>query len=151
MAFPFNQRFLLGGWKLLFLDGRSFVPDQSKPADYNRGAYLTEALGHCVECHSKRNLLGGISGGTRYAGGPTPDGKGWVPNITQHADGLSEWTQKDLVYFLGTGVTPNGAPVDEEMGKVIANTSRMSPEDRAAMAAYLAALPRVAGRAPKKN
>lgn len=151
LSFPFNVRLLLGGWKSLFLDGETFRPDSTKSAAHNRGAYLTEALGHCAECHSRRNVLGGIAAASRYAGGATPDGKGWVPNITPHEDGLAGWSRSDLTYFLKSGVTPNGFPVDDEMGKVVANTARLSDTDRAAMAEYLANLPARPGRKPKKE
>ncbi len=82
LSFPFDQRELLGGWKLLFFHGGPYVPDPSKSAQWNRGAYLVNGPGHCAECHSPRNALGGIIDSQRFAGGPAPDGKGWVPNIT---------------------------------------------------------------------
>ena len=89
LGFPFNIRAGLGFWKLLFVDGKPFAPDPAKDAAYNRGAYLVEGPGHCAECHSSRNILGGIKPATRFAGGADPEGKGgWVPNITPHADGL---------------------------------------------------------------
>jgi mono/diheme cytochrome c family protein len=151
VSFPFNVRLLLGGWKLISLEGSKLANAPGTSAELRRGAYLTEALAHCAECHSARNIFGGIQSGTRYAGGLTPDGKGWVPNITPHADGLAEWTLNDLVYFLETGNTPSGFPVDEEMGKVIANTSRMTPQDRMAMAYYLKSLPAIPGKRPAKK
>lgn len=151
LSFPFNIRMMLGGWKLLFLDARPFVADPSKDAVFNRGAYLVDGPGHCAECHSPRNLLGGIDGAKRLAGGATADGKGWVPNITPHEDGIGTWSAKDLEYFLAAGLTPNGGPVDREMAAVIANTSKLSPADRAAMALYLTSMPGRAGRAPPKQ
>src|ERR1700756_1395864 len=83
VPFPFNIRRNVGIWKLLFMDMGLFAPDQSRPTEWNRGAYLVNTFGHCTECHSPRNLLGGIVAGQRFAGGPDPDGKGWVPNITE--------------------------------------------------------------------
>ena len=143
---PFNVRLSLGGWKLLFLDGRPFVPDASKDAATNRGAYLVEGPGHCAECHSPRNILGGIVSGQRLAGGPSPDGKGWIPNITPHADGLANWSAKDMDDFLKSGFTPDGRSVDPEMAAVIANTSKLSDVDRAAMARYLTTMPARPGK-----
>ena len=70
VAFPFNFRRLLGGWKFLFLDGQPFKPDPAQSAQWNRGAYLVNALSHCAECHSPRNALGGIVESQRFAGGP---------------------------------------------------------------------------------
>jgi len=148
LGFPFNVRMSLGGWKLLFLDGRPFTPDPSKDAIFNRGAYLVEGPGHCAECHSGRNLLGGIRSAERFAGGTGPDGKGWIPNITPHADGLAKWSTEDMAYFLQSGFTPDGVTVDPEMAAVIANTSKLTPADRNAMALYLKSLPARPGKRP---
>jgi mono/diheme cytochrome c family protein len=145
VPFPFNVRRSLGGWKFLFFDGAPFTPDASKSPQWNRGAYLVNGPGHCAECHSPRNLLGGIVGGQRFAGGPNPEGEGWVPNITQK--GLGKWSQKDIEYLLETGDTPEGDSVGSTMKKVIDNTSKLSAEDRAAMANYLKSLPAVDGPA----
>ena len=76
VPFPFSWRRLLGGWKFLFLDGQPFRPDPSKSAQWNRGAYLVNGPGHCAECHSPRNILGGIEAGKRFAGGPEYRGQG---------------------------------------------------------------------------
>ncbi len=148
---PFNIRLALGGWKLLFLDGKPFVPDASKDAVTNRGAYLIEGPGHCAECHSPRNLLGGIVNGQRLAGGSTPDGKGWIPNITPHNDGLATWSAKDMEYFLQTGMTPDGRAVEAEMAAVIANTSKLPENDRVAMARYLTTMPARPGKRVATN
>ncbi len=102
MPFPFNIRRNVGIWKLLFMDDKLSVPDQSRSPQWNRGAYLVNALGHCAECHSPRNVLGGIIAAQRFAGGPDPEGKGFVPNITQK--GLGDWSEKDIDYFLETGI-----------------------------------------------
>jgi mono/diheme cytochrome c family protein len=136
----------LGGWKFLFLDGRPFRPDASKSAEWNRGAYLVNGPGHCVECHSPRNMMGGIIQSQRFAGGPDPEGKGWVPNVTQHA--LGDYSDKDIAYILETGNTPDGDSVGGAMAAVVRNTSQLSPEDRSAIAAYIKSLPAVEG--PKK-
>jgi mono/diheme cytochrome c family protein len=155
LAFPFNERRLLGGWKLLFLRGGPFVPDPSKSAQWNRGAYLVEGPGHCAECHSPRNILGGIIASERFAGGPAPDGDGWVPNITptglHHGDNV--WSEKDIASFLSDGMTPSGDYAGGGMGDVIRNTSALGADDRAAIAAYIVSLPPVQGpvRPPKKD
>ena len=146
VPFPFNVRRTLGGWKFLFLDGKPFQPDPSKSAQWNRGAYLVNGPGHCAECHSPRNPLGGIVTAQRFAGGPNPEGEGWVPNITQQ--GLKEYSDKDIAYLLETGNTPEGDSVGGSMAPVIRNTSQLTPEDRDAMAAYIKSLPPVEG--PKK-
>jgi mono/diheme cytochrome c family protein len=149
LPFPFNIRRALGLWKLLYLDGKTFSTDPGRSAEINRGAYLVEGPGHCAECHSPRNLLGGIVAGRRFAGGPEVEGKGWVPNITPHADGLQEWSEKDIAYLLESGVTPGYDTVGSSMADVVEGTKKLSPEDRAAMAAYVKSLPPRAGKAPK--
>jgi mono/diheme cytochrome c family protein len=155
LGFPFNRRELLGVWKLLFLHGGPFEPDPAKSAQWNRGAYLVNGPGHCAECHSPRNFLGGIVESQRFAGGPAPDGKGWVPNITPF--GLREngkpWTEKDIASFLGDGMMPDGDYAGGPMADVINNTSLLGADDRAAMANYIAALPPVEGppKPPKKQ
>jgi mono/diheme cytochrome c family protein len=151
VPFPFNIRRSLGGWKLLFLDGEAFRPDASKDAQWNRGAYLVNGPGHCAECHSPRNALGGIESGRRFAGGPSPEGgDGWVPNITQH--GLSAWTVDDLTKLLATGENRDADTVGGEMGKVVSNTGRLPEADIKAMAIYLKSLPPVEGPPrPQRN
>ena len=124
VPFPFNIRRNIGIWKLLFMDGKPFVPDPARSAQWNRGAYLVNGLGHCAECHSPRNFLGGIVAAQRFAGGPNPEGEGWVPNITQK--GLGDWSEKDIAYFLETGQTPDGDTAGGSMARVIRNTSQLS-------------------------
>jgi mono/diheme cytochrome c family protein len=143
VSFPFNIRRDLGGWKFLFLDGKPFAADPARSDQWNRGAYLVTSLGHCAECHSPRNLLGGIVAAQRFAGGPNPEGKGWVPNITQQ--GLSDWSEKAIAYFLQTGDTPDGDSAGGAMTRVIRNISQLSEADRMAMAVYLKSLPAVEG------
>src|SRR5665213_3017729 len=149
VPFPFNIRRNIGIWKLLFMDGKPFVPDTARSAQWNRGAYLVNSLGHCAECHSPRNFLGGIVAAQRFAGGPDPEGEGWVSNITQK--GLGDWSANDIAYFLDTGQTPDGDTVGGSMAAVIRNTSQLSADDRAAIAEYLKSLPPVDGPPrPKK-
>jgi mono/diheme cytochrome c family protein len=149
LPFPFNVRRGLGLWQLIYLDGRSFAPDPGKSAELNRGAYLVEGPGHCAECHSPRDLFGGIVTARRFAGGPDAEGKGWVPNITPHADGLAEWSAKDIAYLLESGLTRDSDSVGSTMADVVLNTAKLSPADRAAMAAYLKSLPPRPGKPPK--
>ena len=122
---------MVGVWKLLFLRGGPFVPDPSKSAQWNRGAYLVNGPGHCAECHSPRNLLGGIIESERFAGGPTPDGEGWVPNITPTglAIGAKEniaWSEKDIASFLDDGMMPDGDYAGGAMAEVIRNVALLS-------------------------
>jgi mono/diheme cytochrome c family protein len=149
VPFPFNVRRNVGIWKLLFFDDRPFAADGAHSPQWNRGAYLVNSLGHCAECHSPRNLLGGLVTAQRFAGGPNPEGEGWVPNITQK--GIGEWSLKDIDYFLKTGQTPDNDSAAGSMARVIKNTSQLPDSDRAAMAEYLKSLPPVEGppRPPK--
>jgi mono/diheme cytochrome c family protein len=149
VPFPFNVRRNIGIWKLLFMDGKPFMPDAARSAKWNRGAYLVNGLGHCAECHSPRNLLGGIITAQRFAGGPNPEGEGWVPNITQK--GIGDWSAQDIADFLETGQMPDGDNAGGSMARVIKNISQLNPEDRAAIAEYLKSLPPVDGPPrPKK-
>lgn len=149
MTFPFNIRRGLGLWKLLFLDGAPSRPDPTKSAAWNRGAYLVNGPGHCAECHSPRNILGGIVTSQRFTGGPPAEGKGWVPNITQYD--LKDWSEKDIAYLLETGQTPEGDSVGSLMTEVVRNTAQLSPEDRAAIATYVKSLPPVEGPKPPRK
>jgi len=150
VRFPLNIRRSLGGWKFLFVDGllggEPFRPDSSQSPAWNRGAYLVNGPGHCAECHSPRNILGGIKRGQRFAGAPEQTGDGWVPNITQK--GLGAWSERDIAYLLETGDTPEGDSVGGDMAKVVRNTSQLDPQDRAAIATYIKSLPPVEGPTP---
>jgi len=150
LAFPFSLRRLVGLWKIMYLHGGPFVPDATKSAQMNRGAYLVNGPGHCAECHSPRNLLGAIVESERFAGGPAPDGKSWVPNITpaglQHQD--PPWSQSDIATFLADGMTPSGDYAGGAMVDVIRNLAQIDAADRGAIAAYLYALPPRQGPKP---
>src|SRR5207237_8970312 len=89
------------------MDGKPSPADATRPAQWNRGAYLVNSFGHCAECHSPRNCLGGIIAAQRFAGAPNPEGEGWVPNITQK--GIGDWSQNDIGYFLETEPLPDHA------------------------------------------
>lgn len=147
LGFPFDQRFLVGAWKWLYFTPGPFKADAARPASVNRGAYLVEALGHCGECHTPRSALGG-SKRDRLLGGTAkgPEGKS-VPNLTPSR--LKKWDDRDLKEFLLSGITPDGDVTAETMGEVIRNTtSQLTPEDLAAMIAYLRTLPAVADESP---
>ncbi|MEJ2379024.1 MAG: cytochrome c, partial [Pseudolabrys sp.] len=145
-----NVRRFIGVWKALYLDGLPFQPDPARSDVWNRGAYLVNGPGHCAECHSPRNFLGGIIASERFAGGPNPEGKGWAPNITQR--GLAEWTVKDIAYLLETGFTLDGDSVGSSMADVVKNTAQISADDRLAIATYIKSLPPVEGPPkPKKK
>lgn len=146
IGFPFNIRRSLGGWKLLHLDGRLQEVVALRSTEWNRGAYLVEGPGHCAECHSPRNALGGIVTAKRFGGGPDPEGKGTVPNITPHKDGIGDWSKQEHALFLKTGETPGFLSVGGSMRSVIRNMAELSDADRLAMGEYLSTLPPVAGK-----
>jgi mono/diheme cytochrome c family protein len=145
LPFPFNIRRTLGGWKWLFLDGRPFTPNPRLSAVLNRGAYVAEGPGHCAECHSPRNFLGGIIAGMRFSGGPDPEGKGFVPNITPHETGVRDYQPADIAAILTTGFKPDGDSVGGGMGSVVLNYAQVPPGDVNALAAYLKTLTPVPG------
>ncbi len=136
VGFPFNIRRSLGGWKLLFFR-EGWVAGADTP-ELERGRYLVEALGHCAECHTPRNALGGLDIGNWMAGSKNPAGNGAIPALTPDRLG---WTADDVAYFLETGFTPDFDAVGGEMADVVENTAALTDEDRAAIAAYLLALP----------
>lgn len=135
VGFPFNIRRALGGWKLLFFSADWITKSPPQPA---RGRYLVEALGHCGECHTPRNALGGLDKSKWLTGAPNPSGRGTIPNITPA--GLN-WSQADLVEYFTSGFTPDYDSAGGEMADVVQNLSRLPIEDRQAIAAYLKSLP----------
>jgi mono/diheme cytochrome c family protein len=149
LGFPFNVRRALGLWKLMFLDGEPFTADPAQSEQWNRGAYLVNGPGHCAECHSPRNMLGAIIPGLRFTGGPSPDGQGGVPNITQFK--LKNWSAADIAETLETGATPDSDRVGGSMIEVMRNTSQLTAADRQAMASYIKSLPAVEGEVIKKK
>ncbi len=146
IRFPFGFRALMVGWDALFLARGPLAADPARPPEWNRGAYLVRALGHCGECHTPRNLLGATEPSRFLSGSDqAPEGKGGVPNITpDKATGLGDWSAADIAYLLDTGFKPDGDSVGRQMGEVVdASTSQLSTADRNAIAAYLRSLPPV--------
>ncbi|MGQ9368613.1 c-type cytochrome [Azospirillum sp. ST 5-10] len=140
---PFGWRFLLPVWQWLHLDAGPRPDDPGKSAEWNRGRYLVEALGHCGECHTPRTLLGGLDRDALFTGNPDgPEGDA-VPDITQDPDrGIGAWSVGDLELFLEIGMMPDGDFAGGAMGEVVTNsTSKLTREDRHAMAVYLKSLP----------
>lgn len=150
LPFPFNIRRGVGIWKLLYVDGKTFVPDPKASAEVNRGAYIVEGPAHCGECHTPRNFFGGPIAARAFSGGPSLDGKGFVPNITPHASGIGAWTREDIVEALTTGFTPEFDSLGGEMTKVTRETRRMNEVDRNAIAAYLLRLKPIDSPRPPK-
>jgi len=142
LNFPFGWRFLVGFWKMLYFTPGPLVAEPGRTPAQNRGAYLVNALGHCGECHTPRNWLGGPDRGRAFAGAKLTDG-GDAPDLTPAR--LKKWDDTELKDFLGTGLTPDGDIVGKTMGEVIRNTTgKLRPEDLIAVIAYLRSLPAVA-------
>lgn len=139
VGFPFNIRRSLGGWKFLFFKTDWVINGELTEVE-TRGRYLAEALGHCGECHTPRNFLGGSQTARWLAGGPDPSGKGSFPNITP---GKLDWSEADLVQYFTTGFTPEFDSVGGHMAFVVDNLSKLPESDREALAAYLKKVPPV--------
>lgn len=143
VGFPFNIRFGLTYWKWLYFERGPFKADPAKSAEWNRGAYLVEALGHCGECHTPRDLGGGLVRSRAFSGAPKgegPDGVA-VPNITTHESGIGKWSEADIASFLKSGTTPDGDFTGGKMAEVVLlGTSQLSEADLKAMAVYLKSL-----------
>lgn len=137
VGFPFNIRRLLGGWKVLFANDDWVVGDVASP-QLERGRYLVEALGHCAECHTPRNVLGGLNTAQWLRGAANPSGDGRIPSI--HPDDLG-WSAQDIAIYLDSGFTPDFDTVGGSMVDVVDNTTKLNAEDRDAIAAYLVSLP----------
>lgn len=139
LGFLYRWRPLVSGWKWLFFTPGASPADTQAVSVVNRGRYITQALGHCGECHTPRNFLGGSSKDRLFAGGRGPEGKR-VPNLTPTR--LKSWSDVELKEFLLTGATPDGDSANETMSEVIRNTtSKLNPEDLSAMIAYLRSVP----------
>ena len=135
LGFLYGWRFTVTFWKWMFFEQGPYKPDAAKSAQLNRGAYLVRALGHCGECHTPRNALGGPKKDQFLAGA-----KDIAPNLTPTR--LKSWSDDGLRSFLTTGLTADGDVPAKEMGEVIANTtSQLTPDDLNAMISYLRSLP----------
>lgn len=147
MAFPFGERRLMHFWNRLFHAPAPFVADGTQTAEWNRGAYLVEALAHCGACHAPRNLLGGqnteraLSGGVHSDLVLTGEYQQWsAPNLTPSAIGLGRWSRDQIAAYLQTGQNVH-AVVHGPMREVVMESTRhLTSADARAVATYLAAL-----------
>ncbi len=137
LGFPFTIRRGIGLWKLLNMSPNWMLEAADSP-ELERGRYLVEALAHCGECHTPRNVTGGLDRSRWMAGAPNPSGEGKIPGITP--DTL-DWNTRDIVFYLETGLDPDYDSAGAQMVSVIANMGYLTIEDRTAIAAYLKALP----------
>ena len=138
-----RYRGLMFVWKLLFHSPEAFEPSVEQSDVWNRGAYLVNVLGHCGECHTRRNLFGALDQSKHLAGNPAgPDGEA-VPNITSHRDhGIGDWSSGEIREYLRSGLLPDGDVAGGLMADVIdESTSHLSDEDLEAVATYLRTVP----------
>ena len=141
LRFPYNNRQLILGWRTLFFNEGEYQPDPTKSAEWNRGAYLVEGLGHCAMCHSPINALGGSSESSAFEGGLIPMQNWYAPSLTSNKEaGLGEWSIEEIVDLLRNGVSQRGA-VYGPMAEVTFNSMQyLNDADVRAMALYLKSL-----------
>ena len=141
LDFPYNNRSLILGWRTLFFDEGEYVPDTTKSAEWNRGAYLVQGLGHCAMCHSPINALGGNSQSEAFEGGLIPMQNWYAPSLTSNKEaGLGDWSLDEIVQLLRTGISDRGA-VYGPMAEVTFNSLQyLSDADVRAMAIFLQSL-----------
>ena len=128
IRFPFNIRRNLGIWKKLY------TPEEFVDQTNDRATYVVEALAHCAECHTPRDVIGGLKSSRWMRGAKNPSGKGSIPSI--HPDDLG-WSKADIVEYLSSGFTPDYDMAGGKMASVIENTSKFTSTDRALIADYL--------------
>jgi mono/diheme cytochrome c family protein len=136
LAFPFNQRFAVAGWKLLFLHRDSYQPDPGQSAEWNRGAYLVEGLAHCGACHTPRNALGAERNSAQFAGGDVDHWHAYALNDRSHAP--VPWNADALYAYLRDGWHPDHGTARGPMAEVVDNLSSIPPSDVRAIAVYMA-------------
>jgi mono/diheme cytochrome c family protein len=141
LSFPFNQRYLMRAWKLLFLTDKPMVPEPARSGEWNRGAYLVEALGHCGECHTPRNLMYGLKGGQKFAGATTQGWKAYNITSDPHA-GIGSWSAEEIATYLKTGHAEGRGVANGSMAEAVElSLSHLTPPDLHAMAVYLKSVP----------
>ncbi|RWA63714.1 cytochrome c [Mesorhizobium sp.] len=142
LAFPFNIRRGIGLWKRLYLNPGPVIALADGATDkVAAGRYLVEGPGHCGECHTPRDLAGGTRKSEWLAGATAAEGSGIVPNVTAGEGGIGEWSEGDIANYLETGFTPDFDSVGGAMVDVQKNMAELTADDRAAIAAYLKAVP----------
>ena len=136
LSFPFNQRPVVAGWKLLFLRSDTYQPDSTKGAEWNRGAYLVEGLAHCGACHTPRNALGAERVNAQFAGGEVDNWHAYAINDQSHAP--VPWDADALYAYLRNGFHPDHGTARGPMAEVVSNLSSVPDSDVRAIAVYMA-------------
>jgi mono/diheme cytochrome c family protein len=143
LGLPWSLRRGIGAWKRIYLSAQPVVAIDPGNELVARGRRLVEGAGHCGECHTARNPLGGLLEHRWLAGAPSPEGRGRVPNITPAGKNVASWSVRDIEYYLETGFTPEFDTAGGTMVAVQENMAELSAEDRQAIAAYLKVVPAV--------
>ena len=142
LRFPYDLRASLATWRTLYFRPGEFVPDPKQSAEWNRGAYLVQGLGHCNECHVARDNLGGQPRGETLTGGQIPVQNWYAPDLSTRAHGgLEGWSTDDIVALLKTGQSARGAAFGPMADVVMQSTQHMHEDDLRAIAVYLQSLP----------
>jgi mono/diheme cytochrome c family protein len=145
LRFPYNSQVALAVWRALFFEPEPFQADTSKSAQWNRGAYLVRGLGHCVACHSSRNVFGATSEKLELSGGLIPMQGWYAPSlISAREAGVADWDTQDVVDLLKTGTSTRGSVMGPMAEVVYRSTQYMTDEDLRAMSVFLQGLPQAA-------
>jgi mono/diheme cytochrome c family protein len=143
LSFPFNQRALMGAWAWLFNPGKRFQANAAQTPEWNRGAYIAEALAHCGECHTPRNLFFAVDNRRKFGGALTA---GWraYDISSDSSTGVGAWREEDLVAYLSTGHAMGRGTATGPMGEAVEfSLSHLAPEDIRAVAVYLRSVPAI--------
>ena len=144
LRFPYDTQAALAVWRALSFKPETFVADAAKPAEWNRGAYLVDGLGHCIACHGSRNSLGATETARGLSGGSVAIESWYAPSLTDpHESGVADWPAADVVSLLKSGVAPRGSVMGPMADVVFRSTQHLSDADLSAMASYLKDLPGV--------
>jgi mono/diheme cytochrome c family protein len=144
LRFPYDTQAALAVWRALSFKPEAFVANAGKPAEWNRGAYLVDGLGHCIACHGTRNSLGATETRLGLSGGLIAVENWYAPSLTdKHQAGVAGWPTADVVALLKTGTAPGGSVMGPMADVVFRSTQHLSEADLAAMAGYLKDLPDV--------
>lgn len=142
LNFPYNMRSTLAAWRALYFKPGVYKPDPAQSAEWNRGAYLVQGLGHCNECHAQRGAWGGLRGDAILSGGRIPVQDWYAPDLSTQANGgMQGWTQQDIVNLLKTGQSSKGTAFGPMADVIVNSTQYLHDDDLRAIAIYLRSLP----------
>lgn len=150
LGFPYNQRWLLGLWRTLYFAPQSYVPEAAQSAEWNRGAYLVQGLGHCSACHASQRAWGAAASSTDLAGGLIPVLNWYAPALTSGAEQLDNYSTAELQTLMRHGVSERRAVFGPMAEVVRQSLQHLTEADVTAMAVYLKSLPATATPRPSE-